>query len=199
MIYTKHAVPKHAVPKHVVPKHVMTAKHGLSLAAIAPLLAALTACVVTACVAGCGTAHDDDHDHSDHSHVLVDGHGSQDGAGQQTQLSGMSEAGHYHVALVLTPTTPAVATYFSLTAQITAADMATPATITSVVVDGWMPEHKHGMEGVKPETTLASDKIGQLATQGLFFNMPGQWQLRVKIKAGAHGPDTALLPIYVGP
>ena len=156
------------------------------LAPVAPWLGCL--CIVASLVA-CGSEASPD---------------SQPDAGNvdtapQTQLSGPSEAGNYHVTISLDPTKPPVATYFNLHTEVFAADMSTPATVTEVIVDGWMPQHKHGMEGITPKTSISSDKVGVIDTEGLFFNMPGQWQMRVRIKAGVKGEDIAYLPFYVAP
>ena len=150
----------------------------------APLLA-------FALLSGCGGADD--------ATSSLDATSDQQAAAPETRLSGPSVAGHYHLNLTLSPVSPVVATYFNLRTEVFAADMSTPATVTNVVVDGWMPMHKHGMEGVSPKTTLPVGKTGVIETEGLFFNMPGQWQLRVDIKGGALGPDTAVFPFFVGP
>ena len=147
--------------------------------------------LVFALMSGCGGV--------DEATPSPDAKSDHQAAAPETRLSGPSVAGRYHVTVTLSPAAPAVATYFDLRAEVFAADLSAPVTVTDVVVDGWMPMHKHGMEGVSPKTTLSASQVGVIETAGLFFNMPGQWQLRVNIKTGALGPDTAVFPFFVGP
>lgn len=168
--------------------HTTTPTKGVALA-----VALLASLLMGALLMGCGTEPT--------TPTKTDA-GAVDGAAhasQETRLAGLSEAGHYYVKVKLDPAKPAVATYFKLHAEVFAADMSTPATVTKAAVDGWMPMHKHGMEGITPKTMVSADKIGVIDTDGLFFIMGGQWQLRVQIQAGANGKDVALLPFYVAP
>ncbi len=47
-----------------------------------------------------------------------------------------------------------------------------------IKLDALMPAHKHGMN-YRPETKLES---GQFRTSGMFFHMPGQWQISVDLQ-----------------
>ncbi len=122
-----------------------------------------------------------------------------DAGAPETRWQGLSDKGSYGVKVRTTPTPPPAATLFTLEAEIFAPDLSTPATVTQVAVDAWMPQHKHGMEGFTPQTTLSKDTVGGVTTQGMFFTMPGQWELRIDIKQGAHGADRVVLPVYVDP
>lgn len=58
----------------------------------------------------------------------------------------------------------------------------------SVRVDGGMPAHGHGLP-TAPKVTDAGE-AGHYRIEGLRFNMPGDWELRLTIE-GAAGDDTA--------
>ncbi|MCO4764167.1 MAG: FixH family protein [Myxococcales bacterium] len=137
-------------------------------------------------VAWAGTACSDSHDPVDTTDSKI---------APETTLEGISTGGRYFIRIAPAPAMPEVGALFTLTTEVFAADMATPATVTTAQIDGWMPKHKHGMEGVSPKTV--AKKTGLLETQGLLFNMPGQWQFRIKVTAGAHGTDELTLPFYV--
>lgn len=64
----------------------------------------------------------------------------------------------------------------------------------TLTVNGGMPLHGHGL----PTNPLVSnaDGSGTYRIEGLRFNMPGRWELRLKID-GAAGHDTALLEIQL--
>ncbi len=52
---------------------------------------------------------------------------------------------------------------------------------TGLVVDAYMPEHRHGMN-YRPRVSRAAD--GVYVAEGLLFHMPGQWQLRFDVDRG---------------
>ena len=61
-----------------------------------------------------------------------------------------------------------------------------------VLVDGGMPAHGHGLP-TAPKVTEAGE-AGHYLIEGLRFNMPGTWELQLKIE-GAAGSDTAKLEL----
>ena len=60
----------------------------------------------------------------------------------------------------------------------------------TVTVDGGMPAHGHGLP-TAPKV-VDGDGPGFYRIEGLRFNMPGNWELRLRID-GAPGADTAVL------
>lgn len=60
----------------------------------------------------------------------------------------------------------------------------------TVVVDGGMPAHGHGLP-TAPKVIDAGE-AGNYLIDGLRFNMPGNWELRLMIE-GTAGNDTATL------
>ena len=60
----------------------------------------------------------------------------------------------------------------------------------TVVVDAEMPTHGHGMDTV-PLTTFVGD--GWYETEGMFFQMPGPWQITIDVVTD-DAYETAVLP-----
>jgi hypothetical protein len=52
-------------------------------------------------------------------------------------------------------------------------------------VDATMPEHRHGMNY---RTSIAPQEAGVWRVRGLLWHMPGRWELRFDVQAGAEAP-----------
>ena len=63
-------------------------------------------------------------------------------------------------------------------------DASTPAEGISVVVAGWMPEHRHGMS-LRPSVT-GPQPTGTWTVDGVLFHMAGRWQLFVDVIRERH-------------
>lgn len=50
-----------------------------------------------------------------------------------------------------------------------------------LLVDAWMPEHRHGMN-YRPSVTALGD--GRYRAEGLLFHMPGRWEYRFELRGG---------------
>ena len=50
----------------------------------------------------------------------------------------------------------------------------------NVVVDAWMPEHRHGMNY---KTSIRREAGGRYRADGLLFHMPGRWELIFELRA----------------
>jgi hypothetical protein len=57
-------------------------------------------------------------------------------------------------------------------------DRATPVDDVELVVDGRMPEHRHGMN-VEPLVTRRDD--GSFHVEGMVFHMPGDWEIHLDV------------------
>lgn len=82
----------------------------------------------------------------------------------------------------------AVGRHFALEVQVCPAD----AVLSRV--DATMPEHRHGMN-YRPSVQALGG--GRWRAQGLMFHMPGVWELRLDVQAGAVGArlrDAITLP-----
>ena len=64
---------------------------------------------------------------------------------------------------------------------------------TEVTVNAGMPGHGHGMT-TRPRTTRRDD--GTYEARGLFFHMPGEWEITVKVRDG-DTTETARFPVTV--
>lgn len=53
--------------------------------------------------------------------------------------------------------------------------------ITGLVVDAWMPSHRHGMN-YEPEIAILDE--GRYAVTNMVYHMPGLWQLKVMLRSG---------------
>ena len=65
-----------------------------------------------------------------------------------------------------------------------------PVDGATVRVDGGMPAHGHGLP-TAPKV-VSAERAGTYRIEGLRFNMPGDWELRLAIE-GIAGSDTARL------
>ncbi len=58
-----------------------------------------------------------------------------------------------------------------------------PVSGAEIKADGGMPQHNHGLP-TRPEVTPGAEP-GQYLIRGLRFHMPGWWELRLDVAAGA--------------
>ena len=65
-----------------------------------------------------------------------------------------------------------------------ASKASTPAEGISVIVAGWMPEHRHGMN-LRPSVT-GPGPDGAWTAKGVLFHMAGRWQLFVDVIREKH-------------
>ena len=88
------------------------------------------------------------------------------------------ESARYTVAYRTLPGKIPLGRHFSIEFAICA--NAGPSPPESVVVDAWMPEHRHGMNykaSVRPQIG------GHFRADGLLFHMPGRWELIFELRA----------------
>ncbi len=135
-------------------------------------------------VAAPGCDADDDRDGRTHSDGVL-----------MTMKNGTSANGLYELSWTTEPATVVVGEVFVVHTALSDAS-GNSVTGAKVELDGYMPEHGHGMEGVVPLTAEATATAGRYDTQGMRFQMPGQWELRYVID-GVPGKDTAALAIGV--
>ncbi len=50
-----------------------------------------------------------------------------------------------------------------------------------LLVDAWMPEHRHGMN-YRPSVTVLGG--GRYRAEGLLFHMPGRWEFLFELRGG---------------
>ena len=86
------------------------------------------------------------------------------------------DAPRYSLSYRTQPPRIAVGEHFALDLSICGKDGRPPP--REVVVDAWMPAHKHGMN-YKAE--VKSYGGGRFYAQGLMFHMPGLWQFRIDV------------------
>lgn len=72
---------------------------------------------------------------------------------------------------------------------VTVADAYGQPVDASVVFDGGMPQHGHGLPTVP--RVMSKDELGRHIVGGVRFNMPGWWVLEVAV-SGAEGEDMAV-------
>jgi hypothetical protein len=63
-----------------------------------------------------------------------------------------------------------------------------PVEVAAITVDGGMPQHGHGLPTAPQVTQSLGD--GRFAVEGMKFNMPGWWVVKVHVTTPA-GEDTA--------
>jgi hypothetical protein len=143
-------------------------------------LALVASAALLLAVGGCESEH---HDHASHMH-----------SSPATVTGGTTLAGHYAISWTSTPDPVVVGEVFALDTTVTHSDGAALPAGATLTVDAWMPEHGHGMEGVTPVTTEKAGAPGHFRTDGMRFQMPGQWQLKFKVDAAA-GLDELTLNI----
>ena len=57
-----------------------------------------------------------------------------------------------------------------------------PVDDATIVIDGGMPEHQHGLP-TRPEVTRNLGN-GDYLVEGMKFNMTGYWELRISVESG---------------
>jgi len=129
-----------------------------------------TTCLLAALAAGCAdTRSEDGFDPTDH-HV--------------------SESGAYLLTAERNPDPPRVGVN-SIALDLLDVDGNAMAGV-DVRIEPWMPAHGHGTTIVHPEKVEA----GRYATEDLYFNMPGSWQIRILID-GPDGEDRTVIDYEV--
>jgi len=96
-----------------------------------------------------------------------------------------SSAGTYHVICVMPDPVPLNEPFDLEVRVLDGSDRVTPADQIDLVVDGRMPEHRHGMN-VEPLVTRRGD--GRFEIEGMRFHMPGYWEIHLDAVA----PDGAI-------
>jgi hypothetical protein len=100
---------------------------------------------------------------------------------QDCRLAGgmQAESERYVVSFVTRPAAVAVAQHFSVELAVCAKrGQAAPE---SVRVDGFMPEHNHGMNYRAAVRKLPN---GHFVADGMMFHMPGKWDYVFEVKGG---------------
>lgn len=67
-----------------------------------------------------------------------------------------------------------------------------PVNDAEIEVEPWMPAHGHGTTAVSPDAL----GDGEYATERLYFNMAGNWEIRVRVD-GPDGADRVVLNFTV--
>lgn len=91
----------------------------------------------------------------------------------------------YHVICVMPDPVPLNEPFDLEVRVLDGSDRVTPADQIDLVVDGRMPEHRHGMN-VEPLVTRRGD--GRFEIEGMRFHMPGYWEIHLDAVA----PDGAI-------
>lgn len=105
-------------------------------------------------------------------------------------LSHASDRGLYAVTIAPAVEPIPVGQLHAWTVAVSAADGS--PTEATVVFDGGMPQHGHGLPTVPK--AMGEDAEGRTIIGGVRFNMPGWWELKVTIDGDA-GEDTATFNI----
>lgn len=113
-----------------------------------------------------------------------------------TSASVMSADGSYMVSYVTTPSPIPHNEHFDVTVTVMGGDDhdQVPTDLT-VLLDGNMPAHGHGMN-VTPEITDHGD--GTWTAEGMLFHMQGHWEMTVSISHMAMEPEAAVFNVMVG-
>ena len=90
------------------------------------------------------------------------------------------DAADYRLAYRTQPEKIVIGRHFALEIAVCAK---TGGVIEGIVIDGFMPEHRHGMN-YRPTAKLLS--AGRYQVDGLMFHMPGRWDLHFDIRSGGH-------------
>lgn len=104
--------------------------------------------------------------------------------------SQVSDRGLYAVTVRPEVIPPPVGTLHRWTVTVTDA-AGRPADGLTITVSGGMPAHRHGLP-TQPVMT-GSTGNGEYRLDGLKFNMPGKWVVRLSLD-GAGGADTVIVP-----
>ncbi len=119
------------------------------------------------------------------------GHGAGGDATGKTETSGKSKAGRFQLSWTTSPSPVVVGELFTVDTTLRDAKGAAVAG-AKVALDAYMPMHQHGMEGLAPDTVEVTATPGLYRTKGMRLQMPGQWELRWTLQAGAESDSAAL-------
>lgn len=103
----------------------------------------------------------------------------------------LSDDSQYQVSAVRNPSPPQTGTN---ALELTVVDITEqPATGLSIRIEPWMPAHGHGT------TVLDAKEVGpgQYVTEKLYFNMPGRWEIRLRIEGPGVEADRVVLDFDV--
>lgn len=116
----------------------------------------------------------------------------------------VTQLGRYEVALTLEPDPPPIGELFTVVTTVRTQD-GFPVEDGKVKVDGWMPDHNHGMQtdprndaGVCDAAGVCVHKGGIYRAEGFKFHMDGRWSIRVNLE-GPRGPDSTSFERDVAP
>jgi hypothetical protein len=145
-----------------------------------------------ACVCACGSATDGTPAANDTEEAgRIEASDAATGAGWQAR----SQAGLYRISIRPEQGAARIGALHSWLVEV-ASRSGAPVAPTQLVFDGGMPQHRHGFETSPRVTDVLGD--GVFRVDGVRFQMPGTWTLRVDV-AAADGIDFALFEVEVGP
>ncbi len=105
----------------------------------------------------------------------------------------ISLAGRYQVSLTPRQQPLPINAWLEWDIQVQRRDGA-PVALRDLVLDGGMPAHGHGLPTAP--VIVPTDVPGAFVAQGVRFNMPGRWELRV-LAVDERGTDSAVFPVEV--
>ena len=102
-------------------------------------------------------------------------------ASMDTNTSGLSDGGLFAVSWTSDPAGPPLSQVHTWTIHVENAH-GQPVTDASIFVDGGMPQHGHGL----PTSPQVTENLGNgdYLVEGMKFQMPGWWQVRLNISSG---------------
>lgn len=106
-----------------------------------------------------------------------------------------STQGRYVVQMEPPAATPAINQMHAWQIKLSSPDGA-PVRNASIVVDGGMPQHGHGLPTRPQVTREVAD--GTYLMEGMKFSMTGWWEIKLAIQA-ADGSDTAVFNTVIDP
>lgn len=124
-------------------------------------LVAMLVLIAAAGLVGCGEDDGENEDQGEESQVLL------------------SEDGHFEARFVADPNPP-VSGMNQVTMELWAGEDETPVVGAQVEVEPWMPGHGHGSP---EEPEVIEEGEGKYLISNIFYNMPGDWELRVDVHA----------------
>lgn len=116
----------------------------------------------------------------------------------------VTQLGRYEVGLVIEPEPPPIGELFAVVTTVRTHD-GFPVEDGKVKVDGWMPDHNHGMQtdprvdpGVCDAAGVCIHKDGVYRSEGFKFHMDGRWSIRIAVE-GPRGADATSFERDVAP
>jgi len=98
---------------------------------------------------------------------------------EPTVLNGLTQRGVFEVEVRPSPDPIPLNVPFELSVLLrSGADSAQALPGRTLLVEGWMPGHGHGMLRQSQVEDLGD---GRYRVRGMLFHMPGSWELRVKV------------------